>query len=163
MHVVDPDPVNELVPHESAPIDAAIGAELVVTGSTVIEADLDIDPCVAVSLVFCADATADAFAENDTLAVPAGIVIDAGTVTALLLLAILTTIPPLDASVDSVTVQLSIVGPIIVELMHVSPDNEAVELEPFPWSFIVPEMLFEVVVMPLTLSTPVESAVVAGS
>jgi len=132
VQVVDPEPVNELVPHESAANDAAIGAELAVFLSRVIEVDLEIDPCVAVSLTVCADDTADAFAENATLVVPAGIVIDAGTVTALLLLAILITIPPLDASVDNVTVQLSIAGAMIVALEHVSPDSEAVELAPFP-------------------------------
>jgi hypothetical protein len=162
VHVVDPDPVNELVPHESVLIDAAIGAELIATGSTVIDADLVIDPCVAVSLAVCADDTADAVAENATLVVPAGTVIDDGTVTALVLLAKLTTIPPLDASADKVTVQLSIAGPMMVELTHVNPDSEAVELEPFPWSFTVPEMLFELVVMAFTLSTPVESVVEAG-
>lgn len=132
VQAVDPEPVKELVPHESAPIDAVSGAELEVVGLTLIEVDLELDPWLAVNLALCRDDTADAFAENDTLAVPAGIVTDAGTVTTLLLLAMLTTIPPLDATADNVTVQLSIAGPMIVGLMQLNPEIEGVELAPFP-------------------------------
>lgn len=83
-------------------------------------------------VALCDDDTADAFAENFTLEVPPGTVSEDGTVTALLLLVRLTTIPPLDAIVESETVQLSVPGPTTDELAQVNAESDAVEFDPFP-------------------------------
>jgi hypothetical protein len=58
-------------------------------------------------------------AEKLTLEEPDGTVTEAGTVTALLLLESLTVCPPLPAAVFSVTVQLSVVVPVIDALAQV--------------------------------------------
>jgi hypothetical protein len=58
---------------------------------------------------------------NVALVAPDATVTDAGTVTAVLLLARLTTNPPLGAAVFNVTVQLSVPAPVIDPLVHVKP------------------------------------------
>lgn len=83
---------------------------------------------LAVSVTVCAALTEEAAAVKPALVDPAGTVTEAGTVTALLLLAKFTTNPPVAAAVFSVAVQPSVPAPVIeplVQLSAVSP------LEPF--------------------------------
>jgi len=71
---------------------------------------------VAVSVVL----TAEAVAVNPALVAPDATVTDAGTATALVLLARLTAIPPEPAALASVTVQASVPAPVSDALLHVS-------------------------------------------
>ncbi len=64
--------------------------------------------------------TAAAVAVNVALDAPAGTVTEAGTVTALLLLARLTVVGFAPAA-DSVTVQVSVAAPVTEPLLHESP------------------------------------------
>src|ERR1700683_5267412 len=64
--------------------------------------------------------TEDALAVNPALAAPAGTVTEDGTVTALLLLARLTTRPPLPAAALRVTVQVSAADPIRALLLQLN-------------------------------------------
>jgi hypothetical protein len=67
--------------------------------------------------------TADTVAEKLPVVDPAATVTEAGTVTAVLLLARLTANPPLAAATFSVTVQLSVPAPVIDPLVQLSPLN----------------------------------------
>ena len=71
-------------------------------------------------------------------------------------------IPLLGATADSVTVQLSVAGPVTDALAHVSPDSAAPELEPLPCSFTVPDTVAVELVVALTVNSPVESVVDPG-
>jgi hypothetical protein len=64
--------------------------------------------------------TDETVAVNPAVVDPAGTVTEAGTVTALLLLARPTAKPPVGAAVLNVTVQLSVPAPVIDPLVHVS-------------------------------------------
>jgi hypothetical protein len=74
---------------------------------------------LAVIMAVCLDLTAWAVAVKLALVDPAGIVMEAGTVTALLLLASFTFKPPLAAAAFSVTAQLSEPFPVIEPAAHV--------------------------------------------
>jgi hypothetical protein len=84
---------------------------------------LETVPALAVSVTACADVTDDTLAVNPALVALAGTVIVAGTVAAALLLARLTLKPPLPAAAVSVTVQLSLPGPVIDALLQESALN----------------------------------------
>jgi hypothetical protein len=73
-------------------------------------------PALAVIEAVCAVPTAVTVAENAALAALAGTVTLAGTTTAVLLLARVTTIPPEGAKPFSVTVQASVPAPVIEAL-----------------------------------------------
>jgi len=75
---------------------------------------------LAVSVTACADVTDDTLAVNPALVALAGTVNVAGTAAAALLLARLTLKPPLPAAAVSVTVQLSLPGPVIDALLQES-------------------------------------------
>jgi hypothetical protein len=75
----------------------------------------------AVRVTVCAVDTAEMVAEKVALAAPARTVKDAGTVTAVLLLARLTANPPLAAAALRVTVQVSVPAPVMEELAQESP------------------------------------------
>jgi hypothetical protein len=81
---------------------------------------LETVPVLAVSVTACADVTDDTLAVNPALVALAGTVNVAGTVAAALLLARLTLKPPLPAAAVSVTVQLSLPGPVIDALLQES-------------------------------------------
>lgn len=81
---------------------------------------------LAVRVAVCATATDDAVAVNVALVALAGTVTVAGTVTAVLLLARLTTRPPLAAAPFRVTVQVSVPDPVMEELLQESALNAAV-------------------------------------
>jgi hypothetical protein len=75
--------------------------------------DCDEFPVLAVSTAACEVDTAETFAEKLALDEPPGTVTEDGTVTALLLLASVTTWPVLGAAAVNVTVQLSVADPVI--------------------------------------------------
>ena len=76
---------------------------------------------LAVRVTVCAVLTEETVAVKLALLAPAATVTEAGTVTALLLLARFTTNPPLAAAVFSVTVQVSVPAPVIDPLLQLSP------------------------------------------
>jgi hypothetical protein len=80
---------------------------------------VDTPLALAVSVTVCVVLTAETVAVKLALVAPAATVTEAGTVTALLLLARLTAKPPLSAAAFSVTVQLSVPAPVIDALVHV--------------------------------------------
>ncbi len=161
VHAVVPAPVKELLPHESALIDAVKGAA---DPLRLIDVVLETVPCVALSVTVCEEATLDTLAVKLALVAPGGTDNETGTLTALLLLDRLTVMPPLVAGALNVTLQLSVPDPIIDELAQLSPANEAVEEEaPRPCSFTIPPTLTLELVTPFTLNCPVESVAEPGS
>jgi hypothetical protein len=77
-------------------------------------------PALAVKVTVCAVLTEETVAVKLALLAPAATVTEAGTVTAVLLLARLTVNPPLGAAAFSVTVQLSVPAPVMDPLAQVS-------------------------------------------
>lgn len=77
-------------------------------------------PALAVSVTACAVLTDEMVAVKLALVAPAGTVTDAGTVTAELLLARPTAIPPPAAAAFSVTVQLSVPAVVIDPLLQLN-------------------------------------------
>ena len=82
------------------------------------EADFDVPAAAAVKVTVCALLTAATFAEKDALVAVAGTVIEAGTVTALLLLVMDTLTPPVGAEPDRLTVQVSASEPVMEVLLQ---------------------------------------------
>ena len=80
-------------------------------------------PALAVSVAVCERVTAVAVASKSALVAPAATVTDAGTVTALLLLARFTCNPLVPAGALSSTVQLSVVDPVIELLVQLNAVN----------------------------------------
>jgi hypothetical protein len=89
-------------------------------------------PVLDVTVAVCAVLTHAAFAIKVAVLVVAGTVIEVGTVTALLLLARFTTKPPVGADPDKLTVQASVVDPVIEVLLQVIPLIVGVTVVPFP-------------------------------
>ena len=83
---------------------------------------------------------------------PPGIVTEPGTVTAVLLLARLTTTPLLLACVVSVTVQVSVPALVYELVAQLRLDNDAVEFWPLPCNFTDADTLNDVLVIPVILS-----------
>lgn len=81
----------------------------------------DAVPALAVRIAVSVELTVDTVAVNTALAAPAGTVTEAGTVTALLLLARFTAKPPGAAAVFSVTVQASVPAPVIEPFAQLRP------------------------------------------
>lgn len=123
VHDVVAAPVKELLAHDT-PLTEGVNSELA-DPETWIEADFEADPCFAVSVTVCVLDTADTVAVNVTPVVPAGTGIEEGTVTALLLLVIVTATPPDGAGALNLTVQLSGPGPVIDEFAQLRADSEA--------------------------------------
>lgn len=82
-------------------------------------------PAVAVTVADCCATTAETVAANVQLAEPAGTVTEAGTPTAVLLLARPTLSPAFGAGWLSVSVQSAVAGPASKEGLHVSPLSSA--------------------------------------
>jgi hypothetical protein len=160
VHVVDPDPVKELLLHEKALIEACTPAP---DPLRLMDVVLEVVPWVAVNWTVCGEVTADTLAAKFALDVPEGTVMEAGTDIAAPLLARVTSVPPLGADPLSFTVQVSEPAPIMVADAHVRPDRLGDEFDPLPWSFTDPETLTEDVDWAFTLSWPVESEVEPGS
>ena len=121
VHPVVPAPVKELLPHDKA---LTVGVNTDDAPLSLIEVVFDTDPCVAVNVTVCEDATAETIAEKLRFVAPEGTVTEAGTVTALLLLPIFTVTPAPEAAAFSATVQTSLPAPTIEEFAQVTPDND---------------------------------------
>nr|WP_239461260.1 hypothetical protein [Occallatibacter savannae] len=127
-----------------------------------IEADLDVEPWVAVRVTVCEAVTAATVAGKVALVAPGDTVRDAGTETAALLLAKVTASPVLGAAPLKLTKQLSVPAPIMEELEQLKPESEGVpEFEPFPCSLVVEKDWLAIVVglVVVTFSVPLESVV----
>lgn len=85
-------------------------------------------PAVAVMVAVCVVLTALAVAVNDALTEPAGTVVDAGTLTEVLLLARVTANPPLGAAAVSVTEHASDAAPVSDPLLHDTALSAACEV-----------------------------------
>lgn len=129
VHVVVPAPVNELLPHDKALIEGASGDA---DPLRLIEVVFEVVPWVAVSVTVCDEVTADTLAAKIALDAPEGTETEAGTNTALLLLARLTAIPLLPAGALNFTVQVSGPAPIIDGFVQLNPDSDANEEAPLP-------------------------------
>jgi hypothetical protein len=115
-------------------------------------------PALAVKVTVCAVLTEETVAVKLALLAPAATVTEAGTVTAVLLLARLTVNPPLAAAAFSVTVQLSVPAPVMDPLAQVSALNTGT---PVPLRLTtVDDPLEEVLVM---VSWPVTAPALVGS
>lgn len=129
---------------------------------SLIEAVFDVEPCVAVRVTVCEAVTAATAAEKEAVVAPEGTETDAGTVTAVLLLARFTARPVLGAAALSLTEQLSVPAPIMEVLEHDKLDRDGVpEFDPLPWSLVVVEdwVAFVVRLVDLMLRVPVVSVV----
>jgi hypothetical protein len=92
----------------------------------------DVEPVVAVRVADCALLTAAALAVKVALVAVAGTVTELGTVTALLLLASVTTVPPLGAEPDKLTVQESPRAPLMDVLPQEIPLSVGAAAVPAP-------------------------------
>jgi hypothetical protein len=115
-------------------------------------------PALAVSVTVLAVLTVDTLAVKLALIAPDATVTEAGTVTAVLLLARLTAKPPLGAVAFSVTVQLSAPAPVIDPLEQLSPLSTGTPVPLKPTALEVPEE--ELLV---TVSVPAADPAAAGS
>ena len=104
--------------------------------------------------------TAETVAVNPAVVEPAGTVIDAGTVTALLLLDRLTASPPVLAAADSVTVQASLPEPVKEALAQLSALSTPAVVCPVPLRLIVAVLRDE---LSVSVRVPVTVPVVVGS
>lgn len=124
-------------------------------------------PAVAVSVAVWAVLTAVAVAVNPALEAPAATVTEAGTATALLLLARLTTVALVAADV-SVTVHASVPAPVSEALPH-EITLSAAGACPVPLSAIVPALVALLLVAPpleallAIVTTPLTAPAAAGS
>ena len=89
-------------------------------------------PALALRVTASAVATDDTVAVNPALVAFAGTTIDAGTVTAVLLLDRLTLRPPLGAAASSVTMQASVPDPVMDALLQKSALNAAAGVDAMP-------------------------------
>jgi hypothetical protein len=108
--------------------------------------DFDVLPLVAVRVADCAVATEATPAVKRPFVDPAGIVMLAGTVTALLLLARFTVSPPVGAEPDKLSVQVSASVPMIEALLQETALTVGAAAMPAPLMFTVavgalPEMV----------------------
>ena len=115
-------------------------------------------PALAVSVTVVAVLTAEAVAVKFPLVEPAATVTVAGKVTAALLLARLTAIPPLAAAVFSDTVQLSVPAPVIDPLAQLSPVRTGT---PVPLRLIAVEVPEDELLV--SVSVPDAAPLVVGS
>ena len=115
-------------------------------------------PALALKIAVWAVLTEDTVAEKLPVVDPAATVTDAGTVTAVLLLATLTAKPPLAAATFSVIVQLSVPAPVIDPLVQLSPLNTGT---PVPLRLITVDVPLEELLV--RVSWPVAAPAVAGS
>lgn len=109
VQLVLPEPVNAFLPQVRALTEGATPDEELLSFIDVV---FVVDPCVAVRVTVCDAVTAETVAAKDALVDPEATVTDAGTATALLLLARFTTTPALGAAAESFTVQLSLPAPM---------------------------------------------------
>jgi hypothetical protein len=115
-------------------------------------------PALAVRVAVCAVLTAETVAVKLAVVEPAATVTEAGTVTALLLLARLTLNPPVAAAAFRVTVQLSVPDPVNDPLAQLSPLNTGT---PVPLRLTTVEVPPEELLV--KFSWPVAAPAVVGS
>lgn len=156
--VVVPAPVNEFEEQDRALIAGATGAD----PFRLMEVVFVTEPFVAVRVAVCEEATAAILAAKFALVTPEATITEDGTVTALLLLARLTTAPPLGAAEVKVTVQSSAPAPFIEGCAQLRPDSAV--FSPAPCSFTVPPPRFAASAeMVVTLTCPVVTVADPGS
>ena len=102
--------------------------------------------------------TEETVAEKLAVAEPAGTVTDAGTVTALLLLARFTVKPPLAAAEFRVTVQLSVPAPVIELLLQLNPLSTGT---PLPLRLMMVDVPLDELLV--SVSCPVAAPAAVGS
>ena len=102
--------------------------------------------------------TADTVAEKLPVVDPAATVTEAGTVTAVLLLATLTAKPPLAAAALNVTVQLSVPAPVNDPLVQLSPLNTGT---PVPLKLINVEVPLDELLV--RVNVPLAAPAIVGS
>ena len=115
-------------------------------------------PVAAVSVAVCALVTAATFAEKAAVVAVAGTVTEAGTVTALLLLASATLRPPVGAEPDRVTVQVSASAPVMEVLLQDTALTVGVTVVPVPLRVTVAAGALLAIV-----NCPVEEPALVGS
>ena len=162
VHAVEPAAVNEFFVHERALTVAAV-VELPDDGLSLRLNDFELEFSVAVNVAVCAVVTADTVAVKLALFEPAATVTEVGIATAVLLLARLTTIPPLGAVPFRLTVHASEPAPIIEVLAQLRLEMEGVPFDPCPCNFTVPETVVEEVLMAVRVNCPAESVSAFGS
>lgn len=160
VHVVDPAPVNDLLPHEKALIEGAAGDA---DPPRLMDVVFVTVPCVAVSVTLCDDVTDNTLAAKLALFAPDGTDTEAGTVTALLLLARVTSRPLLGAEAVNVTVQASGPDPVMVDFAQLRAASDAAEPDPLPCSLTLLATVIKSLVLASTLSWPVVSVADPGS
>jgi hypothetical protein len=112
----------------------------------------------ALMVAVCAVLTEAAVAVKDALVEPAATVTDAGTVTALLLLASVTLAPPLGAAALRVTVQASVPEPVMEALVQLIEPSVA---RPVPLRLMV--VVLPAVALLVMVSVPVAAPAEVGS
>jgi hypothetical protein len=115
-------------------------------------------PTLAVNVAACTVVTGDTLAAKVALLAPVGTVTEAGTVTALSLLARATSRPPLAALAFSVTVQVSLDAPVTDPFTQFSPVSTGT---PMPLKATVAELAFDALLA--MVSWPVAEPDPAGS
>ncbi|MFZ0745075.1 MAG: hypothetical protein WAM85_11755 [Terracidiphilus sp.] len=118
-------------------------------------------PEVAIRVTAWAEVTDATVAENPILLAVAGMVTEAGTVTAELLLDKLTVTPLAGAALLSVTVQASVPAPAMDPLVQVSALNTGVLEAPVPLKLITADGLVEELLV--MANCPVAAPAVVGS
>ncbi len=138
------------------PIDVAFTVKTAVAAFSCSETFWEALPAVAVRVADCAELTAAALAVNAAPVAVAGTITEAGTVTALLLLARLTVRPPVGAKPDKLTVQASASDPVIEVLLQEIALTVGVTAVPVPLRLTVAVgALLEIVNCPVTELAPV--------
>jgi hypothetical protein len=156
VQVVLRDPEKAFLAHVSELID---GATVEDDPVSLIDVVLDTDPCVAVIVAVCDEVTAATVAEKGALFAPDGIVTEAGTETAPLLLPRVTTNPLDGAAAVKLTVQLSVPAPVNEEVAQLTPDRDGVPFEPLPCSHILLNLVVLDLYIVVRLSVPEASVV----
>jgi hypothetical protein len=116
---------------------------------------------VAVSVAVCVEVTAAIVAVNGAVVAPAATVTEAGTVTAVLLLARVTTSPPVGATALSVTVHASVPAAENDIVVQVSELSAPAVVSPVPLRLIV--AVGFVVALLVIRTVPVSAPAVVGS
>ena len=129
---------------------------------SLMEADFETLPFFAVRVTVSEETTDATLAAKVALVPPEGMVTEAGTLIAPLLLASVATNPVLGAAALIFTVQLSVPAPVIELLAQTSPESDAGFCEPLPCSLIEFAVLVAFVTAAM-FSSPLASVVVPGS
>jgi hypothetical protein len=135
----------------------ALTPSVIEAALSVTEVAWDIPPALAARVADCAVFTAVTVAVKPAEVAPATMFVDAGTVTAALLLVRFTVRPPVGAAAFSVTVQLSVPAPVMDPVAQVTAVNLGTPLPSRPTCHRDPLALL------VKSSSPVSDPVVEGS